>query len=81
MSAMTPHDKTFSPTPTLQSGTNDSVLRKSSTDEKSLPAESTLVKTDSQSKSNVLASLGPGRKNLLLLCFCLSQVKNYHLRN
>ncbi|OWZ61109.1 hypothetical protein AYX15_06663, partial [Cryptococcus neoformans] len=50
MSAMTPHDKTFSPTPTLQSGTNDSVLRKSSTDEKSLPAESTLVKTDSQSK-------------------------------
>ncbi|OXM77898.1 efflux protein EncT [Cryptococcus neoformans Bt63] len=72
MSAMTPHDKTFSPTPTLQSGTNDSVLRKSSTDEKSLPAESTLVKTDSQSKSNVLASLGPGRKNLLLLCFCLS---------
>lgn len=73
MSAMTPHDKTFSPTPTIQSITNnDPVLKKSSLDEKSLPAESTLGNTETQNKPNVLASLGPGRKNLLLLCFCLS---------
>ncbi|KIR24604.1 efflux protein EncT [Cryptococcus deuterogattii 99/473] len=65
-------DKSFPRTVTIQSTSNDSDPKKSSTDERSLPAESTLGKIETPNKSNVLASLGPGRKNLLLLCFCLS---------
>lgn len=65
-------DKPFPRTVTIQSTSNDSDPKKSSTDERSLPAESTLGKIETPNKTNVLASLGPGRKNLLLLCFCLS---------
>ncbi|XAO26332.1 hypothetical protein I312_105169 [Cryptococcus bacillisporus CA1280] len=65
-------DKPFPRTVTIQSTSNDSDPKKSSTDERNLPAESTLGKIETPNKTNVLASLGPGRKNLLLLCFCLS---------
>ncbi|KAL0246983.1 hypothetical protein I308_104015 [Cryptococcus tetragattii IND107] len=70
MTAIT--DKSFPRTVTIQSTSNDSDPKKSSADERSLPAESTLGKIETPNRTNVLASLGPGRKNLLLLCFCLS---------